>query len=189
LIARTDAEGSNRITSAIDPVDRAFILGRTKMQNKTLRQHLSSTELRGADLSAAEEAWEATSGLMSLDEAVKAQCGTAYETWAEKTIGLNATEALDIARTMELQLSWDADGCRTSRGWYRYRGGIDAAISRSLSFADYADMVWSCAPGYDRESIVKYEKALHAARPGKWLGYNWSFGMFKGEMIAIRVLR
>ncbi len=33
-------------------------------------------------------------------------------------------------------------GERTSEGFYRIRGGLDAAIARGLSYAPYADLIW-----------------------------------------------
>src|SRR5581483_9832861 len=33
-------------------------------------------------------------------------------------------------------------GERTSEGFYRIRGGLDAAIARGLAYAPYADMIW-----------------------------------------------
>ncbi|MCK9906542.1 isocitrate lyase, partial [Frankia sp. Cpl3] len=33
-------------------------------------------------------------------------------------------------------------GERTAEGFFRMRGGLDAAIARGLSYAPYADLVW-----------------------------------------------
>jgi isocitrate lyase len=182
LIARTDSESASRITSTIDPADRPFILGRTNLSLPSLSKVLSGSKTTGADRLAEETAWEEASNLTTLDEAVAAVLsGSELEEWKSATAGLNTSDALIKAQELGIKVVWDAEGCRNLRGWYRYKGGIDAAIARSIAFAPYSDMLWSCAPGYNFDEIVKLEKEVHSAVPGKWLGYNWSFGYFTGS--------
>lgn len=181
LVGRTDSESASRITSNIDPTDRPFILGATESSSRSLLQYLGDQVLTGAPLVEAETAWESKAKLMTLDEAIQAQAPNQYDTWKRKTRGLNTSEAYSVAQQSGLSVFWSADACRNNRGWYRYRGGIDAAISRSITFAKHVDLVWSCAPGYNWDTVCRYEKEVHAAYPNKWLGYNWSFGLFEGK--------
>jgi isocitrate lyase len=63
---------------------------------------------------------------------------------------------------------------RTFEGFHPYRGGIDAAISRGLSFARWADMLWCETSHPDLEEAKRFAEAIHAQYPGKLLAYNCS---------------
>jgi isocitrate lyase len=65
-------------------------------------------------------------------------------------------------------------GERTVEGFFRARNGLDQAISRSLAYAPYADMLW-CETGTPDLGIAKkFADAIHAKFPGKLLAYNCS---------------
>jgi isocitrate lyase len=63
---------------------------------------------------------------------------------------------------------------RTTEGFYRFRGGLDAAIARGLAFAAYADMVWCETSQPDLEEARSFAEAIHEKFPGKLLAYNCS---------------
>ncbi|PWT98487.1 MAG: isocitrate lyase [Candidatus Melainabacteria bacterium] len=65
-------------------------------------------------------------------------------------------------------------GNRTEEGYYRVREGIEAAITRALSYAPYADMLWFETATPDLEQAEAFAKAIHAQFPGKFLAYNCS---------------
>ena len=65
-------------------------------------------------------------------------------------------------------------GERTSEGFYRMRGGIDAAIARGLAYAPYADLIWCETAEPNIEEARKFADAIHAKVPGKLLAYNCS---------------
>lgn len=65
-------------------------------------------------------------------------------------------------------------GERTSEGFYRINGGIDAAISRGLAYAPYADVVWCETATPDMAEARQFAEAIHAKFPGKLLAYNCS---------------
>jgi len=65
-------------------------------------------------------------------------------------------------------------GERTPEGFFQFRGGIDAAISRGLSYAPYADMLWCETSTPDMAEARKFADAIHAKFPGKLLAYNCS---------------
>jgi isocitrate lyase len=65
-------------------------------------------------------------------------------------------------------------GERTPEGYFRTRHGVDQAISRALSYAPYADLLW-CETGTPNLSYAKaFASAIHAHFPGKLLAYNCS---------------
>ena len=65
-------------------------------------------------------------------------------------------------------------GDRTPEGFFQFRGGIDAAINRGLSYAPYADMLWCETSTPDLAEARKFADAIHAKFPGKLLAYNCS---------------
>jgi isocitrate lyase len=65
-------------------------------------------------------------------------------------------------------------GERTAEGFYRIRGGIDAAIARGLAYAPYADLIWCETSEPNIEEAQRFADAIHAKFPGKLLAYNCS---------------
>jgi len=65
-------------------------------------------------------------------------------------------------------------GERTPEGFYRMRGGIDAAIARGLAYAPYADLLWVETSEPNIEEAQRFASAIHAKFPGKLLAYNCS---------------
>jgi len=93
--------------------------------------------------------------------------------------------SLVIARTDALAadlLTTDVDerdkpfvtGERTAEGFFRVRSGPDAAISRGVAYADYADLLWVETGKPDLEFAKSFAEAVHKQHPDKMLAYNCS---------------
>ncbi len=65
-------------------------------------------------------------------------------------------------------------GERTAEGFFRMRGGLDAAIARGLAYAPYADLIWCETAEPNVEEARRFARAIHARFPGKLLAYNCS---------------
>lgn len=65
-------------------------------------------------------------------------------------------------------------GERTPEGFFRMKGGLDAAIARGLSYAPYADLIWCETSEPNLEEARRFAEAIHAQYPGKLLAYNCS---------------
>lgn len=65
-------------------------------------------------------------------------------------------------------------GTRTIEGFYHVRAGIEQAISRGLSYAPYADMIWFETSKPDLAEAKQFAEAIHGQFPGKLLAYNCS---------------
>jgi isocitrate lyase len=65
-------------------------------------------------------------------------------------------------------------GERTVEGFYRFRGGLDAAIARGLAYAPYADLLWCETSEPDLDEARRFAEAIHREHPGKLLAYNCS---------------
>ncbi|MEC9206099.1 MAG: isocitrate lyase [Pseudomonadota bacterium] len=65
-------------------------------------------------------------------------------------------------------------GERTAEGFYQVQNGIEQAISRGLSYAPYADLVW-CETGVpDLKFAKQFAEALQKEYPEQLLAYNCS---------------
>ena len=65
-------------------------------------------------------------------------------------------------------------GERTAEGFFRYRGGLDAAIARGLEYAPYADLLWCETSTPDLEEARRFAEGILRFHPGKLLAYNCS---------------
>jgi isocitrate lyase len=65
-------------------------------------------------------------------------------------------------------------GERTEEGFFHMRGGLDAAISRSLAYAPYADLIWCETSEPNIDEARRFAGAILEQFPGKRLAYNCS---------------
>ena len=65
-------------------------------------------------------------------------------------------------------------GERTVEGFYRTRGGIEAAIARAVAYAPYADLLWCETSKPDLKEAREFAEGVHERFPGKMLAYNCS---------------
>jgi len=65
-------------------------------------------------------------------------------------------------------------GERTAEGFFRMRGGLEAAIARGLAYAPHADLIWCETSEPDLGEARRFAHAIHARFPGKLLAYNCS---------------
>lgn len=63
---------------------------------------------------------------------------------------------------------------RTPEGFWRFKGGLDAAIARALAYAPYADLIWCETSTPDLEEARIFAEGVHRVFPGKQLAYNCS---------------
>ena len=83
-------------------------------------------------------------------------------------------------------------GERTNEGFYSVKNGIEQCISRGLSYAPYADIIWMETSHPDLEVARQFARAIHSVYPGKLLAYNcspsfnWSKHLSEREMETFR---
>lgn len=65
-------------------------------------------------------------------------------------------------------------GRRTPEGYFMVQSGLEAAITRAISYAPYADMLWFETSEPNLEEARKFAEWVHAEFPGKFLAYNLS---------------
>ncbi len=83
-------------------------------------------------------------------------------------------------------------GDRTNEGFFKVNNGLDQGISRGLSYAPYADLLWLETSHPDLEQAREFAKAIHAEFPSKMLAYNcspsfnWAAHMNPKQMLTFR---
>ncbi len=65
-------------------------------------------------------------------------------------------------------------GERSAEGFFHVENGMDAAISRGLAYAPYADLVWCETSTPDLGEAKQFAEAMKAEYPDKMLAYNCS---------------
>ena len=65
-------------------------------------------------------------------------------------------------------------GDRTAEGFYEVDNSLDAAISRGIAYAPYADLIWCETSTPDLGEAARFADAIHSEHPGKMLAYNCS---------------
>ena len=65
-------------------------------------------------------------------------------------------------------------GERTAEGFFRYKGGLAAAIARACAYAPHADLIWCETSTPDLHEAKVFAEGVHAEFPGKMLAYNCS---------------
>ncbi len=83
-------------------------------------------------------------------------------------------------------------GARTMEGFYQVKHGIEQAISRGLSYAPYADLLWCETSHPDLGEAAEFAKAIKQRYPEKLLAYNcspsfnWASQLSVNEMLTYR---
>jgi isocitrate lyase len=67
----------------------------------------------------------------------------------------------------------ERDG-RTPEGFFRLRGGLEAAIARGVAYAPFADLVWCETSTPDLKEAKQFAEAIRTHYPRKMLAYNCS---------------
>ncbi|KAG1829769.1 isocitrate lyase icl [Suillus variegatus] len=186
VIARTDSEAATLITSNIDERDHPFIFGSTNPDLPPLVNVMTDAENAGKsgdDLQAVEDAWTASANLQLFSEtlanALTAQgvSKAIVDRFISRVTHSSFPQAVAIAQR-EFGLKsvpyWNWDTPRTREGFYRYQGGTQCAIKRSIEYAPYADALWMETKKPILAQAQEFARGVHAARPGHWLAYNLS---------------
>ncbi|KIK27436.1 hypothetical protein PISMIDRAFT_674789 [Pisolithus microcarpus 441] len=186
IVSRTDSEAATLITSNIDDRDHPFILGCTNPSLPPLVKVMADAEKAGKsgdELQAIEDAWISSANLQLFSQTLAGALvkqgvpNTTVDRFLERVSHVSYPDALSIAQK-EFGLRnvpyWDWDAPRTREGYYRYQGGTQCAIVRSIEYAPYADALWMETKKPILAQAREFAHGVHAVRPGHWLAYNLS---------------
>jgi isocitrate lyase len=83
-------------------------------------------------------------------------------------------------------------GERTDEGFFKVKNGLQQAISRGLSYAPYADLIWCETSHPDLGEAREFAQAIKEKYPDKMLAYNcspsfnWASKLTQNEMLEFR---
>ncbi|GAA5870013.1 hypothetical protein JCM8547_001440 [Rhodosporidiobolus lusitaniae] len=206
LIARTDAESGKLLSSTADARDHEFVLGVETHEGgkKALADeimHASLSGKSGEEIDRIEAEWMKGVKLVTFDGAVEnhlkrsfssSDASSKFEQYKQRLKGadLSNREAREVAKeVVGAEVQWDWDLPRTKEGYYHYRGGMAAALKRTLAFADSADLLWLETKAPDLKQAQDFASAIRSVHPNKWLVYNlspsfnWSSHGFSDEQL------
>jgi isocitrate lyase len=182
IVARSDAEAATLLTSNIDPRDHEFIVGTTNPNIGALATLMNEAEQAGktgAALQAVEDEWIAKAGLKRYgtavaDELIKAGKPEAAKEFLGKIHYKSNLQARAIAKEYGVEIFWDWDLPRVREGLYRYEGGTEAATSRAIAYAPYADMLWMETKKPILSQAKQFSEGVLSVHPKVLLCYNLS---------------
>ena len=65
-------------------------------------------------------------------------------------------------------------GERTAEGFYRLKGGFEAAIARGIAYAPYADLIWCETSTPNLAEARRFAEGIRKVHPDQMLAYNCS---------------
>ncbi|KAG0658439.1 mitochondrial 2-methylisocitrate lyase [Maudiozyma exigua] len=189
IIARTDSCNSKLISSSCDPRDHEFIQGVMDVSTPSWTERLAELEQTGvsnSEMSDHEIEWYENNKLVTFDEAVQIQLSSEdYKNYMKSKQQLRVSlkrEYLSLREMKQLVqqivpneiINFDWDLPRSSEGYYMFKGGMEAAIRRSLVFTPYSDMIWLETKTPNLEQAKDFSQRIHKEYPDTKLVYNLS---------------
>lgn len=189
VIARTDSCNGKLLSSSSDPRDHEYIQGIINTKTPAWSELLADLEVKNTKSSTIfklESEWYEKNELLTFDEAVEKQISNDnYIKYLKLKQKLKKESKRDYLSLREMKnivesvsptsnITFDWDLPRTKEGYYMFKGCLDAAVRRSLSFAPYADMIWLETKTPDLEQAKKFAKRIHDVYPNTKLVYNLS---------------
>lgn len=188
IIARTDSFNGKLLSSSSDPRDHKFIKGTIEPDIKPWCDRLAELEnlptTTSEQIALEEVEWYRKHQVFTFDEALQKQVSQAeYEKYLKlkneqlrdkQFLSLKEmkTLAFQASPTKRIEFDWDAP--KTKEGYYLFKGGMEAAIERSLYFAPYADMIWLETKTPDLQQAIWFSSKIHETYPHVKLVYNLS---------------
>jgi isocitrate lyase len=165
LLLRSDCIKAEFVTSCIDPRDHEYIVGATAQNIEPFTSAMTrAIESGETNPVIVRKQWAQTAGLMTFDEAVKAQADSEDQYLAYSAEISKAGAAVSLAQRREksrhalgkdVYFDWELP--RSLQGQYMYKWSVKAAIERCLAAAPFGDLSWPRMdfPG-EFSSIVLY---------------------------------
>jgi isocitrate lyase len=165
---------SSGVAAAADEAAAAYLKGEAGTSEDVL-DHVGDRFLA---------AWQADAGLKTLGQAVADQIAFRSDEESAPDISVEEWNAFasraswwDIrakARSLGVDVVWDAELAQTPEGYYQIQGGIPYAIAKSLAAAPYADLLWMETKTADLADAKEFADAIHEVFPDQMLAYNLS---------------
>lgn len=182
VIARTDSETGNLLSSTVDPRDHEFILGVIDPV-KPLSEVLYEAEAKGAssnDLNSVEQKWISENKLYTFKEAAELRLtelkkiDLLADLLQQTKNKSNFDSKLIFKRLTGNDIFFDWEAPKTREGYYLVQASIDVAVKRVLEYAPYADLLWLETKTPNLKYAQEFAARIHEIYPDKKLVYNLS---------------
>ncbi|KIV99834.1 isocitrate lyase [Verruconis gallopava] len=178
LLCRCDTDHSEFITSVIDERDHEYVLGATKPV-EPLKSVLQRALEAGKDLTAERNAWKASAGLATFDEAVEAvaEAGEfdAYTAEISKIKFPSLATRREIAsKTVKKDVFFDWELPRSAMGQYMFKSCVKAVIERALAAAPLGDVTWARMDSPVWKDIVEFHTAVRKVYPERLFAFGYT---------------
>lgn len=178
IVARTDSEAANLLTSNVDARDHPFIEGSTNEACDDLNTIIEQARIAGKDIDAVKSQWYKDAKVMTYEEAVSAALkadGKSTTAWQEKCMSLSNKQARKLAKELlGRDIYWCWDTPRTPEGFYMVKAGTKYAIARSQYFGEYCDVCWMESAKPIKDQAKEFSEGVLSKLPGRFLTYNLS---------------
>ncbi|CDR44058.1 CYFA0S13e02542g1_1 [Cyberlindnera fabianii] len=182
LIARSDAETGNLLSSSVDQRDHEFILGITEPA-KPLSDVIGAAQaegLAGSQLDAIEAKWRDEHPVFTFNEAAEKKLvelgkSDLIESYKSQSVNKSNFECRQLFKDLtgeDIFFDWDAP--RTLEGFFIVKSSMDVAVKRALNYAPHADVLWLETKKPDLSVAQEFAKRIHDVYPEKKLVYNLS---------------
>ncbi|KAH7324273.1 isocitrate lyase [Stachybotrys elegans] len=185
LLCRCDSNSAELITSVSDPRDHPYVLGAT-VDVPPFAQVVEEANREGKDYATVKAEWKASAGLMTFDEAVRAnateeQYKAYLESIAGRVVPLHERRALAkglVGRC--IPFDWEIP--RTPLGQYMWKWSVQAVIDRCLLAAPLGDLTWSRQDKPNKKDMREFHEAVRAVYPDRMFafGFTGAYDFSKG---------
>eukprot|EP00493_Phyllostaurus_siculus_P001351 UN01359 len=176
IVCRTDAEAATQINSNNDVRDHPFILGCTNASLEPLQVIINKVALSGGNVAQATKKWRDNANLMTYWEAVETKLKNSSQRarWNRTKGNTSIAEAMQLAKSMGIEIFWNMDMPRSREGYYQIRGGVEFCIERAKAYAPYSDLIWMETKKPGLPLARKFANGVKSMWPNQFLAYNLS---------------
>lgn len=178
LLCRCDTDHSEFITSVVDERDHEYVQGATKPV-EPLQVCLRKAQAEGQDLKAARDAWKASAGILTFDEAVEAVASKpeldAYKATLSKTQFVSLPTRREIAsKTVKAPVFFDWELPRSAMGQYMFKSCVKGIVERALAAAPLGDVTWARMDSPNWADIVEFHTAVRKVHPDRLFAFGYT---------------
>lgn len=177
LLARCDVDHSEFLTSVIDPRDQEYVLGATK----AVGSHAVAIEeaiMKGTDKTVASEEWKKAAGVMTFDEAVKAQVND-EEKFTKYLNALSFPTSLSSRRELAKEITgqvifFDWDLARRPTGQYLFKPTVKTIVERATAAVPLSDVTWARMDFHDYRDMEQFHATMREKFPDRMFAFGWN---------------
>lgn len=175
LFARCDTDHADFITSVVDPRDHEYVLGATK-DVKPLQYVMDEAIKLGKSTLKARNAWIASAGLKTFDEAVQAVANNSqFDKYkSQVTYGTSMSERRVLAKAATgVDIAFDWELPRSQNGQYMFRQSVQTIVERALVVAPFSDLSWTRMDSPNYYDIKTYHETMLSHLPDRMFAFAW----------------